>query len=339
MNAAVLVKQVIGPGGELVMDELSGMAVAQAVELCAAVGDGMCTAIALGPEAAEAVLREAIAWGRTWSVMTDGILLVDPAFDGSDTLAAARALAAVITREGPFDLVLLGADSSDTNIGQLGPQLAELLDLPFVAAARYLSMQGSRVHVRGRHEDGWLQAVIELPAVVSCAAELTDPCDPEPAAQALVPSDLIRSLTASDLGPGPWGAAASTQHDTTSQGRSTAAVLEPGRPDLGAGDADTVLELTGSFVAEDVARAVAEWAHAATPERVLLPNTAWGREVAGRVTVRLSSDRVAIEVVRPEALLSTPRRESAPPSVQKIAVQPRWRVRIASRSRGTSPTL
>ena len=48
------------------------------------------TVITLGPPAAEDVLREAIAWGRDRGVETDGMLLSDPRFAGSDTLATAR---------------------------------------------------------------------------------------------------------------------------------------------------------------------------------------------------------------------------------------------------------
>ncbi len=255
MNAATLVKQVRALDGELVMDELCRQAVAQGVELAAAVGDGMVTAITVGPETAEDVLREAVAWGRTCSVMTDGVLLTGPAFDGADSLGTARALAAVIAREGPYDLVLLGAESSDISTGQLGPQLAELLDLPFVAAARYLSMQGTWLHVRGRHEDGWMQARVQLPAVVSCAAGLVDPCEVAPASRALVPKDLIRTFTVDDLERGPWGTEASPttvramhagdhelpgaptrvppSHDQ--HGSPIAVLIEPNRSDLARG--------------------------------------------------------------------------------------------------------
>lgn len=329
MNAAVLVQQAVGANGELVMDELSGMAVAQGVELCAAVGDGLCTAMTIGSEAAESVLREAIAWGRTCNVMIDGLLLADPTLDDSDTPAAARTFAAALIREGPFDLVLLGSG------GELGPEVAELLDLPFVAAARYLSMQGGWIHVRGQHEDGWLQAVVELPAVVSCAAGLADPCTPEPAAQALVPHELIRVLPVRDIGPDPSTVAASASPNAPSPKGPIAAVVEPDTaPDLDAWGADTVLTFTGSVVAEDVARAVTEWALAATPEQVLLPSSTWGREVAGRLKIRLSSQNVAIEIVHPDRA-SSPRR-ATPPVEHTIAVHPRGRVRVASRTRGTT---
>jgi electron transfer flavoprotein alpha/beta subunit len=210
MHVAALVKQVLGDAGTPEMDALGRRAVAQGVELAAAVGDGVCTVVTVGPPDAGDVLREAIAYGRTCSVFTDGLLLDDPAFAGGDTLATARTIAALASHEGPYDLVLLGAASSDVGTGQLGPQLAECLDVPFAASARYVSLQGTWLHVRCEHDDGWTQLKVPLPAVVSCAADLITPCEATPIARATVPPEAIRILKADDLGAGPWGVDAST---------------------------------------------------------------------------------------------------------------------------------
>lgn len=223
MRIAALVKQIpafeemeLGPDGRLRRDGLDlemnpycRRAVAQAVELAAAVGDGTVTVFTLGPPCADDVLREAIAWGMQSNVSTDGVLITDPAFAGSDTLATARALAAAITREGPFDLVLLGRNSVDADTGQVGPELAELLDLPFATGVRYLSMKGPTLHLRCELDDGWMQLEVTVPAVISAAERLIDPCKVPPAERTLVSDHGIRTLTASDLGDGPWGAAGS----------------------------------------------------------------------------------------------------------------------------------
>lgn len=223
MRIAALVKQIpafeemeLGPDGRLVRDGLDlemnpycRRAVSQAVELAAAVGDGTVTVFTLGPPSAEDVLREAIAWGRDAAVAIDGVLITDPAFAGSDTLATARALAAALEREGPFDLVLTGRSSVDADTGQVGAEVAELLDLPFATSVRHLSMQGRRLHLRCEHDDGWVQLEVDLPVVASCAERLIDPCKVDPAGRATVPADAIRTLTAADLGPGPWGQAGS----------------------------------------------------------------------------------------------------------------------------------
>ena len=203
-------------GGRLVRDgvarEMSAWcrrAVAQGVALARATG-GTCTVATLGPPEAGDVLREAVAFGAD-----AGILVSDPVLAGSDTLITARALAALVEREGPFDLVLTGRASLDADTGQVGPQLAELLDLPFASSVRHLELvrsEGGAVAARVglEHDDLWLDAEVRLPAVLSTAERLIDPCKiKDPAVWATVPDERLRRLAAADLGPGPWGAAAS----------------------------------------------------------------------------------------------------------------------------------
>src|SRR5689334_3928317 len=192
-------------GIDLEMNAYCRRAVAKAVELAAEHSGSRVTVFTLGPPSAEDVLREAIAWGEERGVDIDGALVTDPAFAGSDTLATARALAAALTREGPFDLVLVGRNSVDADTGQVPGQLAELLDLPFLTAVRHLSITGDLVEARCEHDDGWEQAEVHLPAILSCAERLTDPSKVDPEGRAQVDAARIRTITAADLGRGPWG--------------------------------------------------------------------------------------------------------------------------------------
>ncbi len=178
-------------------------AVAQGVILARETG-GTCTAVTLGPPGAEDVLREAVAWGAD-----AGLHACDDAFAGSDTLATARALAAVLGAAGPFDLILLGRNSIDGETGQVGPQVAELLDLPFAGGVRRLEDRGSRWHLELEHDDGMQEVEIELPAVLSVAERLCDPCKVDPEGRAGVSPVLLTRVGAAELGPGPWGEAGS----------------------------------------------------------------------------------------------------------------------------------
>jgi electron transfer flavoprotein alpha subunit len=223
VRIAALVKQIprfeemeLGADGRLVRDgielELNAYcrrAVSKACELAAERPGSSVTVITLGAPAAEDALRESIAWGLERSVEIDGVLVTDAAFAGSDTLATASALAAAIRREGDFDLVLVGRNSLDADTGQVGPELAELLDLPFMTGVRHLSLDGDDLQVRCEHDDGWLQAELRLPAVLSCAERLCEPAKVDPEGRAAVPANRIRSVHASDLGAGPWGQEAS----------------------------------------------------------------------------------------------------------------------------------
>jgi electron transfer flavoprotein alpha subunit len=167
------------------------------------------TVVTLGPPSAEDSLREAIAWGLDRGVDIDGILVSDPAFAGSDTLATARALAAALRLTGPYDLVLTGRNSVDSETGQVPPEVAELLDVPLLTGVRELRLEGMTVHARCEHDDGWIEAEVALPALLTCAERLIEPCKVDAAGRAGVPAERIGRLAAADLGPGLWGQAGS----------------------------------------------------------------------------------------------------------------------------------
>jgi electron transfer flavoprotein alpha subunit len=191
--------RLVRAGVELEMNAYCRRAVAEGVMLATGTG-GSCTVMTLGPPSAEDVLREAIAWGAG-----SGLHLCDPAFAGSDTLATARALAAAVRMSGPYDLVLLGLNSLDGETGQVGPELAELLDLPFASGVRRLEDLGDRLRLELEHDDGTQEVEVMLPAVLSVAERLCDPCKVDPAGRAAVPASRLGRIGAADLGAGPWG--------------------------------------------------------------------------------------------------------------------------------------
>src|SRR4051812_50012229 len=186
----------LGPDGRLRRDGIETemnpycrRAVSKAVELAAERAGSQVVVFTLGPAVADDTLREAIAWGLDRGVDIRGVHVTDAAFAGSDTLATAKALAAAIEHEGPYDLVLAGRNSVDADTGQVGPELAELLDLPFLTGVRYLDIEGTHVNARCEHDDGWLQAEVELPAILSTAERLCEPAKVDPSERALVPAD------------------------------------------------------------------------------------------------------------------------------------------------------
>ena len=193
-------------GLPLEMSAYDRRAVAQGVALARQSG-GTCTVITLGPPSAEDVLREAVAFGAD-----HGVLITDPAFAGSDTLVTARALVAALERLGRFDLVLVGRNSVDAETGQVGPQVAELLDLPFAAGVKQLQIDtaGRSAQVGCELDDEWVELTVTLPAVLSAAERLIDPVKiKDPAVWAAVDRSRIERLDAASLGVGPWGQAGS----------------------------------------------------------------------------------------------------------------------------------
>ncbi len=205
VRIAVLVKQIPAPvefrmqDGRLVRDgvplEVNAYcrrANARAVELTGPGGEVV--VFTMGPPAAADALREMIACGAD-----RGVHLCDPSLAGADTLATAVALAAAIRHEGPFDLVLAGLNSLDSDTGQVPVEVAELLDLPFAAGVRELDVTGDAFTAKLETDDGYCTVTGELPAALSAAERLCAPSKAPPEEYAGVADDRILRLTAADL--------------------------------------------------------------------------------------------------------------------------------------------
>lgn len=124
---------------------------------------GQVTALTMGPEDTGAyVLAEARALG-----VDQGVLVSDYALSGSDTLATSTALGAALHKLAPFDLVLFGARSSDSDTGQVGPQTATLLDLPLVTMARTIEPGQSGLEVERTCDELVERFEVDLPAVLT----------------------------------------------------------------------------------------------------------------------------------------------------------------------------
>ena len=104
----------------------------------------------------------------------EAVLVVDPALDGAESAVAAEALARAIQKVGEYDLILLGEGSADNYSGQVGPRLAELLDLPQVTFVKSLAVEGNRLKAVRNLED-YLEVVeVEFPAVVTVMSEINE---------------------------------------------------------------------------------------------------------------------------------------------------------------------
>jgi electron transfer flavoprotein beta subunit len=144
-----------------VVNPLDRHAIEQAVQLREARG-GTVTLLSMAPPEAEEQLSEALAMGGDRA-----FLLSDPAFAGADSLATARCLAAAVRKAGPADLVFCGAYSLDGSTSQVGPQVAELLDLPDLTHVVGLAVDGDALRARCLANDGEVVYDCALPAVVT----------------------------------------------------------------------------------------------------------------------------------------------------------------------------
>lgn len=120
-------------------------------------------ALSMGPPMAREVLFQANSLGAD-----RGVLLSDPSMAGADTYLTSFILGRYIQREEPdFDLVLCGSQTSDSETGQVGPQLACELSMPAVGWASKISLTGPTIRVE-RHVDDFLEVLeMDLPGLVT----------------------------------------------------------------------------------------------------------------------------------------------------------------------------
>jgi electron transfer flavoprotein beta subunit len=142
----------------------------RAIELAVSLREkqgGDVVALSMGPPQAEEALRETLAFGADRA-----ILLSDPSFAGADTLATAHALAAGVRKIGRFSLILCGARTLDSDTAQVGPQMAELLDLPMAAYVGRAACQERTLRVERTLDGVRERLLLPLPALVTVAGQM-----------------------------------------------------------------------------------------------------------------------------------------------------------------------
>jgi electron transfer flavoprotein beta subunit len=118
----------------------------------------------MGPPAALEVLLEALEHG-----VDKGVLLSDRRLAASDTLATAYALHKVILWLGKFDLIFCGLQTTDGDTAQVGPQIAERLNLPQVTYCEDFAIENDKAKARRIIEGGLQYVKSELPLLVTVA--------------------------------------------------------------------------------------------------------------------------------------------------------------------------
>jgi electron transfer flavoprotein beta subunit len=127
------------------------------------------TVITMGPPQAERALREALAMGAD-----EVILLTDRAFAGADTLATSLALAKAIENI-DYHIIFAGRQAIDGDTAQVGPEIAEHLNLPQVTYVEEVKVHGKELCIKRALEDGYETISVSMPCVLMCIKELNQP--------------------------------------------------------------------------------------------------------------------------------------------------------------------
>lgn len=163
-------KNIDTKGVKFILNPYDEFAVEEALRKREAFG-GSVTLISVGGDTTKETIRQGLAMGAD-----KAILVKDEA--RSDSYLVAGELAEVIRSLSP-DLVLLGRQSIDYDSAQVGPMLAELLDLPLVSFVTKLDINGTSVVAERDIEGGKEIVEASLPVVITAQKGLNDPRYPK----------------------------------------------------------------------------------------------------------------------------------------------------------------
>jgi electron transfer flavoprotein beta subunit len=196
----------IGPDGRL--DRTASPAVINgndeyvleaSLKLVEAAGEGEVILLAMAPANAPETLRKGLAMGAH-----RGVLVTDPALEGSCTHGTTRVLAAALkTLE--FDLVVAGVDTSDGVAGVVPAGIAALNELPYVSYAATIEpdIAARTVRVRRITAAGYDVLEAPMPALISGTQALGEPRYPSLKGIMAARNKEIATLSLADLGIDP----------------------------------------------------------------------------------------------------------------------------------------
>lgn len=151
----------IRTGVPSIMNPFDAYAVEQGLRLKETTG-GTVTVISMGPPQARVILTDALAMGAD-----EAYLITDRRFGGSDTLATSYILSCAARHLGPFDVILCGKQAIDGDTGQVGPEIAEHLNIAQVTYVSQLQPDNGRLEAVREHPDRQEILSVSLPAVIS----------------------------------------------------------------------------------------------------------------------------------------------------------------------------
>jgi electron transfer flavoprotein beta subunit len=221
MNIVVLVKQVPDSGSERKLDpadntvarasadnvinEMDEYAIEEALTIKEAQG-GEVTVLTVGPDTATDAIRKALSMGADKAVHVS-----DQAIHGSDAVQISSVLAAAL-QQLEYDLVICGAEATDSQMSVMPALLAERLGLPQLSGARKVTIDGGVARVERQTDGGYWALEAPLPAIVSTWDTINEPRYPSFKGIMAAKKKPVETKSLADLGvdPSTLGLAAAT---------------------------------------------------------------------------------------------------------------------------------
>jgi electron transfer flavoprotein beta subunit len=160
--------------------------------------DARITVISMGRKLAKAVVTGSLAAGADQL-----ILLEDDIFGDFDSYSTAYTLALAIKKIKEYDLILCGREAADTDAGQVGAGIAEILGIPSITIARKIEASNGKVRVERVLSEGYEVVEALMPALVTVSFELGDLREPSFEAFDAAGAKPVTVWNAQELGVDP----------------------------------------------------------------------------------------------------------------------------------------
>jgi electron transfer flavoprotein beta subunit len=166
----------VGAGGALQLDQVGRKiseydrnAIEAAVQVVEQHG-GSVTTLSLGTADVKPSAKDVLSRGPERA-----LLVLDPALAGADSHTTALGLAGAVKQAGACDLIVCGEGSGDVYAQQVGPRLAELLDIPCITFVNKLTVTATGVVAERKLEDGVEVVEAAFPVLVTVLPDMNKP--------------------------------------------------------------------------------------------------------------------------------------------------------------------
>ncbi|UAL46396.1 electron transfer flavoprotein subunit beta/FixA family protein [Sutcliffiella horikoshii] len=156
-------------GAEFIINPYDEYAVEEAIQVRDTHG-GEVTVVTVGSEEAEKELRTALAMGADKAVLIN----TEDDVENGDQFTTAKILAEFL-KDKDADLIIGGNVAIDGGSGQVGPRVAELLDIPYVTTITKLEIEGGKATIVRDVEGDSEVLETSLPLLVTAQQGLNDP--------------------------------------------------------------------------------------------------------------------------------------------------------------------
>ena len=156
---------------------------------------GTVRVLSMGPPQAKQIILEAYAMGAD-----EGTLLSDRKFGGADVLATSYTLSQGAAKVNGFDLILCGKQTTDGDTAQVGPELAEYLNIPSISnVKRIIEITDSSITVEMDMENTVEIAIVQFPCLLTVEKDICQPRLPSYVKKMKAKDKEIKIITFKDL--------------------------------------------------------------------------------------------------------------------------------------------